>query len=475
VIRVRRPRAEPAAHRGRGRAPSRHHATAPAGLRGRRRPRGRRLRAHRHRGGADGRRHLGGLRRRPRARDLHRLRLRRARHEVPPRGGGGALRQQGVPQAVRLVHGRLRGHGVGHHERGNPVTRVRRRLPVGVHQRADGAGGARLHRLRRARQLPRHRRVDQAEPRPHDDRGRRPRARRRHRRGRPRRAAGRHGARLRHQGGLVDLRDRARRRGARVLRPGRLRGLRERRGGDEGPPARLSLRALRRPARRRPHLLRRGRARLDGRPDRAARGERERRPARGGPDGAARRGREGLQRHRAVRAGQRGAHQHDHGLAAALRDEQRGHPAVRPRWGGLAPHAARGDRLHDAAGDDPHRHGRPERPRLHDGRPAPARVHDRERQRARAAPRSRAALALQGAVGHADHRDPGLDRAPDPDGGRHVHPRGGAHRARRAPLLPQPLPHRPERPAGHPAARGGGERRGVHRAAPAPGRAPALL
>ena len=59
-------------------------------------------------------------------------------------------------------------------------------------------------------------------------------------------------------------------------------------------------------------------ARLDGRPDRPAR--RVRRPAaRGGRPGPLGMSTEDLLRHRAVRAGQRRADQHDHGLAAAVR------------------------------------------------------------------------------------------------------------------------------------------------------------
>jgi hypothetical protein len=76
-----------------------------------------------------------------------------------PRGGGAAHyvnRAFGLPLLTFLVTFAVMASGISSAEHARP--RLRRRLPERV-RRADGAGGARVHRPRRARQLPRHRRV----------------------------------------------------------------------------------------------------------------------------------------------------------------------------------------------------------------------------------------------------------------------------------------------------------------------------
>ena len=73
--------------------------------------------------------------------------------KYPQRRRRRALRQQGLRPPVRDVHGRLRGHVLGHRRRRHARARVRRRLPRRVRLGPDRRRRRSLHRRRRADQL----------------------------------------------------------------------------------------------------------------------------------------------------------------------------------------------------------------------------------------------------------------------------------------------------------------------------------
>ena len=208
----------------------------------------------------------------------------------------------------------------------------------GVRRRQDPAGGDRLPDRRRADQHARNRGVGAAERGAHADRGRGTDPDRRDRRRRARREQLGLRPQLRVQGGRdAVLRDPLRRR-AGLLRADRLRGLgQHRRGGPKSKPE-LSEDPLRRAADRRHHLPDRHAARLGRGRDRRAR-EHRRSAGHRRRAGPARRRPEGVRRDHALRALERRADQHDHGLADRLRDvgggDRPGHLRPRPlRAGG---------------------------------------------------------------------------------------------------------------------------------------------
>ncbi len=256
------PRAGPEPH---------HHPHDADRVRHRRRARRGHLRAGR-RGGRGGRRRdLGLVPARRRARAVHGLLLRRARHEVPAGGGRGALRAPRVQVGLLHLRGRVRGHGLRRHLRGDARDRLRRRLPERVRRPPDRARRARVRDGHLAHQLPRHQGVGRHQPRADRDRAGRPAARHRDRGRVPARRRRRPRPRARVQVRRVGPARDPRRRVARLLRADRLRGLRQRRRGDQGPLARLPARAVPRARGRGDRLHARDRDRLDGGPDRQAR------------------------------------------------------------------------------------------------------------------------------------------------------------------------------------------------------------
>ena len=202
------------------------------------------------------------------------------------------------------------------------------------------ARGPRVHRRRRGGELPRDQRVGEGQRRLTHDRGDRPAAHRRHRGRGAGRRRGRPGPRASSSrraracvGAMV---------GGAALAFYALIGFEDSVNVAEEtqrPAARLPAGALRRAADRRRHLPRGVAAGVDGRADREPR--RLLGPllevVQVGPLAVID---EAVRRDRAVRRGQRRAHQHDHGLAADLRDEPAGHRPARLGRCTRAPHAA---------------------------------------------------------------------------------------------------------------------------------------
>ena len=139
---------------------------------------------------------------------------------------------------------------------------------------------------------------------------------------------------------------------------------------------------------------------------------------------------EGLLGDRAVRAHERRADQHDHGVAADLRHVAAGDRAARdgprPR---RAPHAVGGDRLRRGARVRAAAARRPRVARRHDGAAPAVRLRLRERRRARAAARPRGPRALARADGAARDR---RRRVPRPDRAEGDRGRGRVRLRRRA-------------------------------------------
>ena len=350
--------------------------------------------------------------------------------QVPARGRGGPLRPPSVRQLVLHLRRRVRGRRVGHRIGQRAGARVRRRLPQRVRRHPGGPHRDRAPRADRRGQPARHRGVREDQRRLHARRDGWPRAHRHRGVRRDRRRRRRAFARVRDQGGRVAARRCARGRRDRVLRADRLRGLGQRRRGDAGPGTDLPEGAVRRAGDRGRAVPARDDRRVDGRAHVRARGL-GRGAARGHQAGAARDPREALLRDRPARAVKRRADQHDHGLAAALRDGAGGRRAapVRPR-ALRAPHAVVRDRVHVGSRGGARRDGRSRRPRRHDRGAARRRLRDRQRLRARPAPRPGGPRPLRRVDVRAGDRGRDLARAADADRGRDLRSRGDPRRGR---------------------------------------------
>ena len=251
-----------------------HHPADADLLHPRRHPRRRHLRPHRPGRGRRGRRHLVVVPALVPARPGHRLRLPGAGDQVPAGRRGRPVRPPGLPRRHPQLHGHHRGDGLGRHL--GLVRRHQGRRPLLDGRVRDREPAHRAHRhpghpAGRGRELPRRGRVDQGQHRHHPGRAVGPDL---HHPGRgqgpaQRRREPRPGVRV--QGvGLRRPHRHHRRRGHRLLRLHRLRGLGQHGRGGPRPGPVLPAVAAHRHRRRQRHLpagrLHRGHAARPGGP-----------------------------------------------------------------------------------------------------------------------------------------------------------------------------------------------------------------